>query len=114
MATFVFRRCLACRVGSVIPDNERLQGEHACKECLSVGKWDGSVYDAHYRKANSGINIIIPDSGWSRENGGKGHYFSQLEDKPSAKRSPHAFCQSSYEMKEKFASRGHRVTRDGF
>jgi hypothetical protein len=114
MATFVFRRCLSCNIGSVIPDGERDQKKHACKECKAVGKWDERAYDPHSRRALPGIAISIPDSGWSRENGGHGHYFSQLEDKPSTRRSAHAFCSSAREMKEKFARRGQKVTRDGF
>ena len=114
MATFVFRRCLSCNIGSVIPDGEHEQKKHKCKECLAIGKWDERAYDSHSRRALPGFNIIIPDSKWSYENGGKGHYFSQLEDKPSTKRSPHAFCSSAREMKEKFAQREMKVTRDGF
>jgi hypothetical protein len=109
MATFVYRICNACKIGSVVPDDESIQQRHKCKECGKVGQWEQKA-----KEARKHAGIIIPDSGWSTENGGRGHYFSQLEDKPSTKRSAHAFCQSAGEFKRKLAERDLKVTRDGY
>ena len=108
MATFVFRRCLSCNIGSVIPDGEEIQASHKCKECGKVGNWSS----VHRLKGHR--LIATTDYGWSWENSGKGHYVSQLEDGPSTKRSKHAFVNSTREMKEKFARRDMKVVRDGF
>lgn len=52
------------------------------------------------------------DSGWENENGGRGRYISQLQDKPGPEGSdPDAYCRSQGEIIEKAKRRGKKATR---
>ena len=108
MATYVARRCQSCQEVQVIPERESLQMQTVCKKC---GKIDWQQPPAISRNHPG---IIIPDSKWSSENGGKGHYCTFLEANQSGKRSEYAYVQSAGEMKRKLAEHGMRATRDGF
>jgi len=70
--------------------------------------------------------IFDPTNNWAYENNGKGHYFSSLEtvggagakgrnkDIAKRKKSDFAYARSLTELKNKAASLGQSVTRDGF
>lgn len=52
--------------------------------------------------------ISCPDSGWELENGGRGHYSSQLQRKPGPEGSdPNAFVRSRGELIEKATRMGY-------
>ncbi len=107
MATFVYRKCGSCQVGSVVPDDERAQEEHACKECGAVGSWETKG-----REPRKWPGISVPDSDWNRT--AEGHYCSYLEKGPSTKKSEWAHVRSVREMKEKLATMGLRAVKDGY
>jgi hypothetical protein len=105
--SYVYRKCKGCAVSSWVDERKSDRNEIACS--CGDADWIRPV-----ELTRKWAGLIIPDKGWTSENGGRGHYCSQLEDKPSTKKSPHAFVQSAREMKEKLAERGFKVTRDGY